>query len=56
MRLTPPKNITFWIAVALGVLGLLAFTGALKVLPIDPFWLEFVGLALLAIACLVKDL
>ena len=56
MKLTPPKNITWWIAVALGVLGLLAFMGTLKVLPLDPFWLAFLGLALLAIACMVKDL
>jgi len=56
MKLTPPKDITFWICIALGVLGLLAFTGALKVLPIDPFWLEFVGLALLSLALLVKGL
>ena len=56
MKLTPPKNITFWICVVLGVLGLLAFTGTLKLLPVDPFWLEFVGLALLAVALLVKGL
>lgn len=56
MKLTPPKDITFWICVALGVLGLLAFTGVLKVIPVDPFWLEFVGLALLAVALMVKGL
>lgn len=56
MKLTPPKNITFWIAVALGVLGLLAFMGTFKLLPTNPFWLEFAGLALLAIACLVEGL
>ena len=56
MKLTPPKNITFWICVVLGFLGLLAFTGAFTLLPIDAFWLVFAGLVLLIVALLVKDL
>jgi heme A synthase len=56
MKLTPPKNITFWICVVLGFLALLAFTGTLTLLPIDPFWLAFGGLVLLIVALLVRDL
>ena len=56
MKLTPPKNITFWIAVVLGFLALLAFTGTLTVLPIEAFWLAFAGLVLLIVALLVKGL
>jgi hypothetical protein len=56
MKLTPPKNITFWISVVLGVLGLLAFTGTLKVVPVDAFWLAFFGLVLLVLANMLKDL
>lgn len=56
MKLTPPKEITFWICVVLGVLGLLAFTGVLTLLPINAFWLVFAGLVLLVVALLVKGL
>jgi len=56
MKLTPPKTITFWISVALGVLGLLAETGTLAVLPISSFWLVFLGFLLLVLALLVKGL
>ena len=55
MKLTPPKNITFWIAVVLGLLGLLVFLGAIPAF-LPAFWLVFIGLALLAIALLVKGL
>jgi len=56
MKLTPPKQITFWIAVVLGFLGLLGFLGAVAALAPFAFWLVFIGLALLAIALLVKGL
>ena len=56
MRLTPPKNITFWIAVALAFLALLSFTGTLSILPIEAFWLAFAGLILLIVALLVRNL
>jgi hypothetical protein len=56
MKLTPPKEITFWIAVALAVLGFLSETGVLTVLPIAAFWLVFIGFVLLAIALVVRDL
>jgi hypothetical protein len=55
VKLTRPKNITWWIAVILGILALL---GALAVSSLAPFaiWFALIGLALLAIACLVKGL
>ena len=56
MKLTPPKVVTFWVAVLLGLLGLLSFTGTLALLPLEAFWLAFLGLALLAIAVLVEGL
>jgi len=56
MKLTPPKEITFWIAVVLALLGLFSFLGVLTLLPIEPFWLVFIGFALLAIALVVKGL
>ena len=56
MELTPPKQITFWIAVVLAVAGLLAFTGTLSAFPVDAFWLVFIGFVLLALANMMKDL
>ncbi len=54
MKLTPPKQITFWIAIILGVLGILGFV--IPVLAPFAFWLVLAGLVLLVIALLVKGL
>ncbi len=56
MKLTPPKEITFWIAVVLGLLGLFSFLRVFTLLPIEAFWLLFIGFALLVVALLVKGL
>ena len=56
MKLTPPKTITFWIAVALGLLGLLAGIGVIGALAGYAFWLAFAGFALLALGLMVKGL
>lgn len=56
LKLTPPKEITFWIAVVLGLLALLSELGTLTVLPIAAFWLLFIAFALLVLALLVKGL
>ena len=56
MRLSPPKNITWWIAVILGVLGLL---GKLTTIPIVTgleFWFVFIAFAILVFATLLKNL
>ena len=50
LKLTPPKEITFWISVALGLLGLFSFLGVFTLLPIEAFWLLFIGFALLVIS------
>jgi hypothetical protein len=54
MKLTPPKQITFRIAVILGVLSLFGF--AVAALAPFAFWFAFAGLALLIVALLVKGL
>jgi hypothetical protein len=56
MRLTPPKNITWWVAVILGVLALLGHFNTISALTPYAFWFAIAGLALLAIACLVRNL
>ena len=56
MRLTPPKNVTWWVAVILGVLALLGHFNSIAQLTPYAFWLALAGLALLAVACLVRNL
>jgi hypothetical protein len=56
MKLTPPKVITWWIALILGVLALLGFMGTIAALSPYAFWLALVGLGLLLVACLVRNL
>jgi len=56
MRLTPPKNITWWIALALLVLGLLGALGVIGALSAYTVWFYGIGLALMLVATLVKGL
>jgi len=56
MKLTAPKNITWWIAVILGALGLLGEVGVLAFVAGYTFWMVLAGLVLLVLATLLKDL
>jgi len=56
MKFTPPKKITFWITVALVVIGLIAYLVPGIRLSGFSFWFVFVGYVLLALALLVKGL
>lgn len=56
MKLSAPKVVTFWIAVALAVLGLLAHEGVLSGLASYAFWLVVAGFVLLALGNLMRDL
>jgi 4-hydroxybenzoate polyprenyltransferase len=54
MRLTPPKKLTFWLAIILGALGVIAKLGLVAVLAPYAFWLVVAGLVLLALGNAVK--
>ncbi len=56
MRLSAPKVVTFWIAVALAVLGILASQGVLAALASYAFWLVVVGFVVLALGTLMKGI
>jgi len=56
MKLTPPKVITWWVAVILGVLALLGYLKTITALSPYAFWLAMAGLVLLVVATLVKNL
>lgn len=54
MRLNPPKMITFWISIALGVLGFIGFfVPAMSALA---FWLLFLGFVVLVLGLTVKGM
>jgi hypothetical protein len=56
MKLSPPKVITWWVALILGVLGLLGFMDQIAALSQYAFWLALAGLALMLVATQVKNL
>jgi hypothetical protein len=57
MKLTPPKVITFWIAIILGVLGLLgALVPSIAVIGSYAIWFALAGLVLLVLGLIVKGL
>lgn len=57
MKLTPPKAITFWIAVALGVIGFLgAIITSLGFVSTYAVWFLFAGWVLLILGLLIKGL
>lgn len=55
-NLSAPKVTTWWIAIGLGVLGLLGYTGTIASLSEYAFWLVAAGWLLLVLANLLKDL
>ena len=56
MKLNRPKEVTFWIAVILVILGVLAHIGSIAGLGAYAFWLVVAGFVLLALGNMVKNL
>ena len=56
LHLSAPKNTTWWIAVVLGVLGLLGSFMTIPVISGLSLWLLFLGFALLALATMTDGL
>jgi hypothetical protein len=56
MRLNAPKQITWFIALALAVLALLGQTSVVAALSPYSFWLALIAAALLLLATMLKDL
>lgn len=56
MKLTPPKAITFWISVVLGLLAFLSTLVAIPFITANVFWVLFVAWVLLVLGLLVKGL
>lgn len=59
MRLSPPKQITWWIALIVGVVGILVHLFLPALLPIPfglGFWLVAIAFVLLLLATLLEGL
>jgi hypothetical protein len=56
VRLTPPKEITWWIAVILGVLGILGTLTSIQFVSANAFWFVAIAFVLLALATAIRDL
>ena len=56
MKLSAPKQITWFVALALAVLALLGQTSTIAALTPDDFWFALISAALLLLATIVKDL
>lgn len=56
MNLSAPKNITFYIAAVLGILGLLGFLVEIPLITGLAFWFVFVGFLLLGAGVLLPNL
>ena len=56
MKLTPPKQSTFWISLILALLGFLGKIGSLSVISQYSFWLVLAGYVLLALGNATKGL
>jgi hypothetical protein len=56
MNLSAPKNTTFYVALVLGILGLLGFFVQLPFITAYAFWLVFLGFVVLVVAVLLPDL
>ncbi|MDD5467079.1 MAG: hypothetical protein PHS96_04675 [Anaerolineales bacterium] len=56
MKLSAPKQVTFWIAVIVGVLGILAGLITIPGLSGFAFWLVVIGFIILAFGNLMEGL
>jgi hypothetical protein len=56
MKLSSPKNVTWWVAVVVGVLGILGNFVAIPVVSASAFWFVAAGFVILALATYLKGL
>jgi len=56
MKLSAPKQVTWWVALIVGVVGILANFVTIPFLSDYAFWLVVIGFVLLVLATYLKDL
>ena len=55
-QFSSPKAATWWVAVVVGIIGLILQLGIVAGLGMYGFWLVFIAFALLAVACIANGL
>jgi len=56
MKLSAPKTVTWWVAIVLGVLGILGTFMTIPFFTDNAFWTVAAGFIVLALATFLKDL
>jgi uncharacterized membrane protein HdeD (DUF308 family) len=56
MQFNAPKQITWWIAVVVGVIGIIASLVAIPVLSAYAFWLVVIAFVVLALATVIPNM
>jgi hypothetical protein len=56
MKLTPPKHITFWLAVIVAILGIIANLVTIPVLSGFSFWLVVIAFVILALGNMIDGM
>ncbi|MCJ7567364.1 MAG: hypothetical protein MUO58_07475 [Anaerolineales bacterium] len=56
MKLSAPRKVTWWVALIIGVVGILANFVTIPFLSGYAFWLVVIGFVLLVLATYLKDL
>jgi len=56
MKFNAPKQVTWWIAVVIGVVGIIAALVAIPVLSAYAFWLVAIGFIVLALATVIPNM
>ena len=56
MKLSAPKQVTFWIAVVIGLIGVVASIVPIPVVSPFAFWVVVLGFVILALANLLEGL
>jgi len=56
MKLNAPKNVTFWVAVVIALLGFLGTIVKIPIVSPNAYWFTFIGFVILALGNMVKGL
>jgi hypothetical protein len=56
MKLSAPKQVTFWVAVVIGLIGLIAYIVPIPMVSPFAFWVVVLGFVILALANLLEGL
>jgi membrane protein YdbS with pleckstrin-like domain len=56
MKLTPPKQFTFWLSAILFLIGLIGYVFNVDLMSVNPFWLVVAGYAVLVLGNILSGL